>query len=199
MTSAARNPSSEAVAARGARRPYDADASREALLAAASVLFDERGYDAATIREIGQRAGVDPALIARYFGGKEGLYLATLARGGGRTVPADVAEALTAMLSSSDQRGAGPVPLAMVSPSLSDAMRDQIMQVVQDRAVAPVASELAAEGAADAQLRAEVLVALALGISLTRASGTLPRLASAPLDRLLTVVEPLARALRKNP
>lgn len=184
--------------ARGRRRPYDADATREALLDAAGALFDERGYDGATIREIGQRAGVDPALIARYFGGKEGLYLASLARGGGRTVPADVVEALAAMLSTSDSRGIGPVPLAMVSPTLSDGTREQVMRVVQERAVEPVASDLDARGADDAQLRAEVLAALALGISLTRASGTLPALAGAPLERLLAVVEPLARALQEQ-
>src|SRR5260221_5104477 len=64
-----------------ARRYHDAQASREALLGAARALFDERGYDRATTREIGERAAVDPALIARYFGGKEGLYLATIAEG----------------------------------------------------------------------------------------------------------------------
>src|SRR3954452_20437122 len=60
------------------RRAHDAAASRQALLDAAAALFDERGYERATIREIGERAGVDAALIARYFGGKEGLYLAVL-------------------------------------------------------------------------------------------------------------------------
>jgi AcrR family transcriptional regulator len=198
MTSAG-DPSSGATATRAARRPgrrpYDAGASREALLDAASALFDERGYDAATIREIGQRAGVDAALIARYFGGKEGLYLATLTRDGGRSLPGDAAEALAAMLSSSERRGLGPVPLAMVSPTLTDAMREQIMQVVQSRALEPVAAELAARGTPDPQLRAEILIALALGLSLTRATGTLPQLAAAPLDGVLAIVEPLARAL----
>ena len=31
------------------------------------------------MRQIGERAGVDPALIARYFDGKEGLFLAACA------------------------------------------------------------------------------------------------------------------------
>ena len=60
-------------------RPRDAAASRRALLDAAGALFHARGYDGTTVREIGERAGIDPALIARYFGGKEGLYLAVLA------------------------------------------------------------------------------------------------------------------------
>jgi len=200
MSSAADNPSSVAgprhgARSRAARRPHDAQASRRALLAAASALFDERGYDAATIRDIGERAEVDPALIARYFGGKEGLYVATLAQEGGRTLPADPAEALATMLSTSDRRGIGPVPHAMVSPTMTDAMREQIMEVVRTRAVEPVAAELARRGVADADLRAELLFAMALGISLTRASGTLPLLANAPLERLLDVVGPLAAAV----
>jgi AcrR family transcriptional regulator len=58
----------------GTRRRHDAQASREALLDAATALFEARGYQATTVRDIGERAAVDPALIARYFGGKEGLY-----------------------------------------------------------------------------------------------------------------------------
>src|SRR3954452_11432132 len=60
-------------------RARDAGATRQALLTAAGALFHARGYEGAKVREIGERAGVDPALIARYFGGKEGLYLAVLA------------------------------------------------------------------------------------------------------------------------
>src|ERR1700709_2821502 len=108
------------------RRRHDAQASREALLAAAEAIFDERGYDAATVRDIGERAGVDAALIARYFGGKEGLYLATLQRDGRTPRPVDPAEVLACMLSRSEERGIGPVPLAMVSPTLTEGMRDLV-------------------------------------------------------------------------
>ena len=82
MSSSADNPSSSAAGASVAAAARDAQASRRALLEAADALFDERGYDAATVRDIGERAGVDAALIARYFGGKEGLYLATLQQEG---------------------------------------------------------------------------------------------------------------------
>ncbi|CUU54817.1 regulatory protein, tetR family [Parafrankia irregularis] len=60
-------------------RRRDAARSRQALLSAAADLFAERGYAGTAIRSVGDRAGVDPALIARYFGGKEGLYQAVLA------------------------------------------------------------------------------------------------------------------------
>jgi AcrR family transcriptional regulator len=180
------------------RRRHDAGASRQALLEAAESLFDERGYDAATVREIGDRAGVDAALIARYFGSKEGLYLATLEREPRAALPADLTRALEQMLSRHEQRGIGPIPLAMVSPTHSDELRGRVREIVGRRVVDPFAGELKAAGVADAALRAEILVALAIGVSLTRACGTLPALAGAPLRDVLAVLEPLVAALRED-
>lgn len=53
----------------------DKEASKRALLEAAIAVFSERGYDAATTKEVAKRAGVSEALIARYFEGKVGLLL----------------------------------------------------------------------------------------------------------------------------
>lgn len=50
--------------------------TREALLAAALEIFGRDGFDAASTRAISEAAGVNQALIAYHFGGKEGLYLA---------------------------------------------------------------------------------------------------------------------------
>ena len=62
---------------RRGRRPGGAD-TRAQLLAAARVEFAERGYDGATVRVIAERAGVDPAMVNHWFGGKEALFLAAL-------------------------------------------------------------------------------------------------------------------------
>ena len=59
-------------------RPRDAAASRLALLDAAQELFGKKGFERTTIREIGDAAGVDAALIARYFGSKADLYIAAV-------------------------------------------------------------------------------------------------------------------------
>ena len=48
--------------------------TREALLAAAAAEFAEKGYELASAREICRRAGVNSALLSRYFGSKEALY-----------------------------------------------------------------------------------------------------------------------------
>jgi hypothetical protein len=86
----------------------------------------------------------------------------------------------------------------MVSPTLTDEMRSQVREIMGRRVVEPFAAVLSAGGAADAELRAEILVATAVGVALTRASGTLPTLARAPLDEVLAVLGTLIDALHED-
>jgi len=58
--------------------PKDKELRRQALIDAANSVFAERGFDAATTREIAERAGCAEGLIHRYFTGKRGLLLAIL-------------------------------------------------------------------------------------------------------------------------
>lgn len=51
---------------------------RDAVQEAAAELFSEQGFAATGVREIAGRAGVDPALVIRYFGSKEKLFLRTM-------------------------------------------------------------------------------------------------------------------------
>jgi AcrR family transcriptional regulator len=62
---------------RRGRRP-GGDNTRAQLLDAARAEFAERGYEGATVRVIAERAGVDPAMVNHFFGGKEGLFSASL-------------------------------------------------------------------------------------------------------------------------
>src|SRR6478609_7349241 len=101
MTSPGDNPSTVA-------RPRDAAATRQALLEAAGEVFDELGYERATTREIGERAGVDPALIARYFDSKEGLFLAAIAAGEEEELDYDPAALLAFLFERWDERGHSP-------------------------------------------------------------------------------------------
>lgn len=54
-------------------RPAGED-TRAAILAAARAEFAERGFDAASMRAVARRAGVDPALVRHYFGTKADLF-----------------------------------------------------------------------------------------------------------------------------
>lgn len=53
----------------------DAGATRDALLAAAHERFARQGYDGTTLRQVAGDVGVDAALVIRYFGSKEHLFL----------------------------------------------------------------------------------------------------------------------------
>lgn len=52
--------------------------SRAKLIEAATVLFAEKGFAEVSIRELSKAAQVNSALIAYYFGGKDGLYQAVV-------------------------------------------------------------------------------------------------------------------------
>jgi AcrR family transcriptional regulator len=59
-------------------RRRNAEATRTAILEAAKAQFARGGYDLTSLRDIAAEAGVDVALIKRYFGGKEALFTEAL-------------------------------------------------------------------------------------------------------------------------
>jgi AcrR family transcriptional regulator len=65
--------------------------TRDAITAAARAQFAEVGYDRATIRVIAADAGVDPALVVRFFGSKEELFRQVMA------LPPNVADAFAGL------------------------------------------------------------------------------------------------------
>lgn len=52
----------------------DAAATRQNIIEAAQAHFAQNGFDAAGLREIARSAGINVALVNRYFGSKEGLF-----------------------------------------------------------------------------------------------------------------------------
>jgi len=69
-----------------------------------------------------------------------------------------------------------------------------VREIVRERMLNKVAID-----GPDAALRTEILIALALGISLTRANGTLPQLSRASRARLLAALDPVVDALSLAP
>ena len=70
--------------------------TREAILSASRAEFAEHGYEGATIRSIARAAGVDPALVHHYYGGKEKLFAAAM------QLPLIPSEVITAALTQRD-------------------------------------------------------------------------------------------------
>jgi AcrR family transcriptional regulator len=63
-----------------ARPRRDAVRTRTAILDAAEELFADRGYEAVSLSEVGEAAGVSRGTPGYFFGNKEGLYRAVLDR-----------------------------------------------------------------------------------------------------------------------
>ena len=187
------------------RRARDAAATRGALLAAAQRLFGQKGYERTTTREIGVAAGVDPALIARYFGSKADLYLAAVAadRIDDREAAAD-ADALEAPLADLDEvartvlrrtsaHGPGPLLQSLVRADASPEIREAAVARLVRRMVEPLAAQYGATGADRPRLRAELAVAALLGAGLGHSLGWFEELGAADPDDLAAL---LVEALR---
>jgi AcrR family transcriptional regulator len=167
--------------------------AREALLTAAAQLFAERGFDRTTTREIAEAAGVDAALIARYFGSKTGLYLAALRAELGDGPPPDLLqpERMTALLGRVADRGPGPVFQSAVSVHDDPDVREQARDALRARLVTPLQQRFEVEGRHQPQLRAEVAAAAFAGVVLGRASGAFPELAKTPDADLVELLQEL--------
>ena len=182
------------------RRPAGED-TRAALLEAARVEFTERGFDGATVRTIAQRAGMDPAMVNHWFGGKDGLFVAALQLpinpdeimdrilGGD---PDHLAErVLRTFLSVWDTNGGGALAALVRSVSSHEAaarmMREFVSRVVIGRIVSAVAPD-------QLKLRAALCGSQIMGLAMVRYVIRLEPLASADHD---TVVAALAPTLER--
>lgn len=56
--------------------PRRSDATKAAILDAARDRFGTLGFERATIRAIAEKAGIDPAMVMRYYGNKQKLFAA---------------------------------------------------------------------------------------------------------------------------
>lgn len=185
-------PPSSRTAPTRTSRTRNASVSREALLDAARTLFSERGFDNTTVRDIGDHAGVDPSLIARYFGSKMNLYLATVTAedaDSGRPDSFDDPESfVTWLVSRIDLRGPGPILQALVRSDTAPEIRDATRAHMTRRLVKPLAATLERRGVADSQVRAELAVSALVGILVARSLGSFGQLGQLSREELIRLV-----------
>jgi len=76
--SSKRRPTTSAQPARGvtAAKELRSQPTRDRILAQARRLFAEEGYERTTIRTVAAAADINPSLVLRYYGSKEGLFAA---------------------------------------------------------------------------------------------------------------------------
>jgi AcrR family transcriptional regulator len=174
-----------------AGRPRDAAASKDALLQAAQTLFGQQGFEGTTIRDIGEEAGVDASLIARYFGSKADLYIAAVIAEDAEGAPSEyegLEDMAALMLTRADQRGPGPVLQAMVRSDTSAEIRAAALDHVARRLVVPLTANAIAQGVERPELRVQIAVSALLGISLGRSLGWFDEIRSVPRVELVALI-----------
>jgi len=153
-------------------RKRDAQATRARILAAAMEQFARGSYEKVSLRDISSEAGVDVALISRYFGGKEGLFtealkasihpdrLKTWDHAG---LPGELARSMAGGRQESEDAHASFQFLLRAATSPTTAPLLNV--AVQERYLAPIADWLGGE---DAQPRARVFAAVMIGFLVER-------------------------------
>ena len=171
--------------------------TKENLLNAARDLFWTRGYSNVSVRDITRRAGVDAALVSRYFGSKEGLFDATLAEippwDALDAAPDEILDAAVASFSHPfDPETEEANPFTMLLANIIDPeMGERIRALVQDGLAGPLAEKLEGENTAD---RAAMLLAVQFGVALMRKNFRLQALADQAPDQIALQTRHVAQA-----
>jgi AcrR family transcriptional regulator len=166
-------------------RRRDAAATRRDLLQAARRRFADQGYAATTVRQVADDAGVNVSLISRYFSSKEGLFEACLHSAAESFADAgpdisgldDVVAALSGQVTRSlwGQEPADVLRLLLRTSGDENAERVRVEALsLMGQRLADVAARQAAlhgrDQHADLLLRAQLVLATALGIAILRKS-----------------------------
>ena len=161
--------------------------TKEKLLQAARALFWTRGYSNVSVRDITGAAGVDAALVSRYFGGKQGLFEATLADIPAWDVLACDRENLLEKAVESFTQPYNPQtdlvnPFTLLLANVLDpVMGDKIRAFVQQGIATPLAEQL---GGVRAEEKAAMLLAVLFGFALIRKNFQVKGLTDTSLDDL---------------
>lgn len=138
--------------------------TREAIRVAGARLFLERGYARTPVRDIASAAGVNAALVIRYFGSKEELFLETVRLNIDDEPLLDVpiesfgSRFVELVLSRDDIRR---VYLALVRGSGEGRIAERLREVHENALVAPLRARLSG---VDADMRARMAAAVVGGL-----------------------------------
>ncbi|MEM9726841.1 MAG: TetR family transcriptional regulator [Pseudomonadota bacterium] len=151
-------------------RKRDAGATREAILAAARRHFAAAGFDGVGVREIAAEAGVNAALVNRYFGSKEALFEAVVSEISMEAfmgAPRDRfgEEIATLMATKSKSADELDPTLLLVRSIASPAVGTKLRDAMERGFVAELAAWLGGE---DAEQRAALILVEILGFDLLR-------------------------------
>ena len=160
----------ETLVRQGPRR-RDAEATRAAILKAAKKQLARTGYDC-TLRDIAGEAGADVALVKRYFGGKEALFVEALKDSFQANEQLDwnratFAGEMARMLAGSPHADEARTQRFqfLLRAATSPATAPFLNTLVQERLLVPIRNWM---GGADAEARARVLAGVYIGFLVER-------------------------------
>jgi AcrR family transcriptional regulator len=168
------------------------------ILDAAARIFVADGYDRATIRAVASTAGVDAGLVMHYFGSKQELFrrvidAAPVPEVGG--TPAEAAEQILAglatRLTSEPAASLALLRSMLTNPEAASAARAGIA-----RYQAQIAQAIPGD---DADLRAAIISAITLGITVSRHLIKADELASADPAQVIGLLRPCVLSLAARP
>jgi AcrR family transcriptional regulator len=184
-------------------RRRDAAATRAALLTAARALMVDRGVEGTSTREVAAAAGVNQALVYRYFGSKEKLFAEAACAG--PDSPADIIE--TTPLADLPRVLLTRILDVVMSEEATELSRlvaaanDQAVRtVLRERIESAFATRLAARlDGPDAELRAELFAAILVGVGFLRHKVGSRAMSTADRETLVAQVERMAAPLLAPP
>lgn len=170
-----------------------------AILEAARELFAEGGFERTTIRAVASRAGIDPALVMQYYGNKEGLFAASarwhvdhkrLSAAALEDLPLTALDDLFTGFADPAHRDSSIALLrnCLTHESALGIMRDEVMCEPQ----AMIAKTI---GGSDGELRAGLLGATMIGITIAKYLLEIPSVAAASREDIERVMAPVLKAL----
>lgn len=181
-------------------RPRRSDATKEAILTAARERFGSDGYERATIRAIAADAGIDPAMVMRYFGNKEKLFAAAaefdlrLPDLTGTPVEA-VGQALAGHVV--DRWDGDETLMALLRAAVTNPAAAERMREIFAGQLGPLVLAIAP---GDAPTRAGLVATQVLGVALTRYVLRLPPVVAMDRDEIVAWLGPtLQRYLTGEP
>ena len=168
------------------------------ILDAASRVFVTAGYERATIRAVASAAGVDAGLVMHYFGSKQELFRRVI---GAAPVPAvsggpeQATEQILATLA--DRLANEPVAsLTILRSMLTNPEAATIISEGMARYQAQIAQAIPA---GDAGLRAALISAVILGVTVSRHLIKSDELASADPAQVISLLRPCLLSLAAQP
>jgi AcrR family transcriptional regulator len=177
-------------------RPRNAQATRAAILEAARACFTEGGYERVGVRDVAARAGVNGALVIRYFGSKMQLFAHAFAGrflldhllNGDRLDGELIAQAA---VTKEVHAGRFDVVLALVRSAPDPHASAILRKRLEEEFIEPLAASL---GGAQARQRAALITAYLLGLAIARDVMGITALADSPDKALIALVAPVIQS-----